>query len=115
MTLEELQAEFPHGSRWRAEPHVRVVLGWDPGYGLGSIVYRTEGFADSIGKQVVGMCRRDWQRIPDPIPCPITEPVALIRSSNGYIGIKGFATDDPGEVGITLHPDGRWTWEGGRE
>jgi hypothetical protein len=43
---------------------------------------------------------------PWPPSCPITEPTTLIVSSNGYIGTKGFATNDPGERSITLHPPG---------
>ena len=53
-----------------------------------------------------------WQRIPDPVPCPITQPVTLTKFSSGYIGIKGMADSSPGQIALTLLPAGTYTWEG---
>jgi hypothetical protein len=108
MTLEEMMTTFPHGSQWHAEgdPDVWTVVGWD--VEQYSVLCRRPGSSNPF--KTVGWLPQAMSPV---VPCPITEPVSLIKSTSGYIGMKGWATDDPGETTITLHPDGRWTWKGG--
>lgn len=114
MTLDELQAEFPHGSRWTVPgegPTVWRVVGWDP-------------LQDSV------LCRREapkWRPqifetrglLPHAMraaaaPCPITEPLTVYQRSDKLWQGWQPATRGPLPA-VTLLPDGRYTWEGGPE
>lgn len=117
ITTEELQATFPYGSRWRAAPHELVVLGWT---GHGGLIY-SQANKSGLSVMHADWARRDWVRIPDPVPCPITEPTTLhsfARHGNGPgYGMGGPFDEDGGYPPLTLHPaepgatEGRYTWE----
>jgi hypothetical protein len=97
MILEE---EFPIGSKWRRITKLGDV--WTViAYHDGRVVLAKQ-WAEPIAR-MPHVLDGHWARVPS---APITERRTLIVSSNGYIGTKGFATDDPGERGITLWPAG---------
>jgi hypothetical protein len=118
MTLDELQADFPYGSHWRRGGRHADVVGWiwnRRSYGVVLDDEDSELFSRSPDEM-----RSAWERVPDPAPCPITEPVTLwpydasgtaMWSTNGPFGRDG------GKPAITLAPDGnggiRATWKGG--
>lgn len=139
MTLEELQAEFPHGSRWditsmstatgweRGWLREATVVGWMDGRSVVFTPPVSEHSSDHWttavynGDELIG---RDVMRIPDPVPpvpCPITEPTTLhsfARHGNGPGYGMGGPFDESGGYGpLTLHPaepgatEGRYTWE----
>lgn len=134
MTLEELQAEFPHGSRWRPRSAVVHFATTDPG--VPSVDYYTViGWADgrvyllnhrqNSGFALAVDLRNGhvWERVSDPVPCPITEDVVILAATDSPVA-KPWFIDARTQAGIprmidariTLHPaepgaaEGRYTW-----
>lgn len=108
---------------------VIIVCGWEPDNGSYQVIAR-----DHLGRidaWHTGSLDERWERLPDPVPCPITEPVTLLgyRSPRLTYANRGSVADTArvcadtpqGLPSVTLHPPrdaepyGRWTWEGGPE
>jgi hypothetical protein len=116
MTLDELRAKYPHGSRLTVPDEgstVWRVVGWDVEHGDDAVLCRRETPDGSTAQkyETRGLFPHAIRTL---VPCPITEPLKLvgthgIRSSNGHLILLH------GDLGLTLHPDGRYTWEGGPE
>lgn len=126
MTLEELQERYPHGSRWRCPYGTVTVIAIDTDRQEPHVVWRAG--ATEYWASTVRAVENDWTRIPDPPPCPITEPVTLYpyedRRTTELQGRYPHTSDATllgGPPIITLWPPGEapdpkttrggiWTW-----
>jgi hypothetical protein len=122
MTLDELQAEFPLGA----------LVSLDRG-GIGRVVGYDHDKMDARrwrhvnvpcvlvddGAATVRWAVERVERMPNRVPCPITEPTTIhhIDAGGGIWDTQGPYPSNGGKASVTLHPaepgatEGRYTWE----
>lgn len=107
VTLAELQERYPIGSKWRV-----TALG--PRAGIHEVLTYHDGrvilaqrHADPIAR-MPHILDGNWTRIPDPVPCPVTEALELVDIGDGTWH-DGRCMDAGADVlvpCVTLHPPG---------
>lgn len=110
LDLATLQERYPHGSRWYGPDQTTLIVvghrtddGWP--------VFEVRADANERSYKYASWSGVLHQRIPDPPPSPITEPVTLhsfARHGNGPgYGMGGPFDESGGYPPITLLPQGQ--------
>jgi len=119
MTLEELQAEFPTGTRWTTMPVggdytiVGAYIHPMEHMGLTLVISDKDGRLSLVDPD---RARASYRRIPDEVPCPITETETFRLATSARMGGDRTLAEGNYGVKVTLHPaepgatEGRYTW-----
>jgi hypothetical protein len=133
MDLIDVMTKFPHGHFIRINGIWSQICGWslyppmvhngEPNPNIGTLHVNEPGRSEVQGFAIGGLLDYDVREL-RPRPCPITEPVTLRLWEGSSVSPTPLWASWPGGAGrqltgpggvpcITLHPDGRYTWEGG--